>query len=138
MLQWFVNFLTKYLIKCSLMDHNDHMICIKWLCWKGPMSYLKKHTVSWNVMIIGYVQNGYVERACELFEKIPHLNVVSCIIMIKWLLWKEIWKWIIEMQSMIVGYAQSGFSKKALGTVYVYANIKSRAKTLKCFSSILP
>ncbi|KAH9302409.1 hypothetical protein KI387_013992, partial [Taxus chinensis] len=44
-----------------------------------------------------YAQNGFVEKACELFDRMPQRNVVS-------------WN------AMIVGYAHNGFVQKALET----------------------
>jgi len=35
----------------------------------GNMHY--ENTISWTLMIIGNAQNGYVERAHELFDKMP-------------------------------------------------------------------
>ncbi|XP_059069475.1 pentatricopeptide repeat-containing protein At3g24000, mitochondrial-like [Cryptomeria japonica] len=65
-----------------------------------------------------YAKCGRIDKACELFDKMPHRNVVS-------------WN------AMIAGYAQNGFVEKALETFkqMQLAGLKPDSTT---FASILP
>ena len=38
---------------------------------------LRRDVVTWNAMIAGYAQKGYVNEALDLFDKMPEQNVVS-------------------------------------------------------------
>eukprot|EP01018_Ginkgo_biloba_P022027 Gb_29768 [translate_table: standard] len=55
----------------------------------------QRNTISWTVMIAGYVHNGCLDEASKLFQKMPDRDVVS-------------WT------AMIAGYAQNGHVDEAL------------------------
>eukprot|EP01018_Ginkgo_biloba_P019602 Gb_25039 [translate_table: standard] len=59
----------------------------------------ERNVVSWTAMIVGYAQNGHLEEALKLFEKMPERNVVS---------WTE----------MSFSYAKYGYAEEALALFY--------------------
>jgi pentatricopeptide repeat protein len=77
-----------------------------------------RDTVSWNTMVAGYAQNGQVEEALDVFEKMPERNTIS-------------WN------ALIAGYAQNGCSDEALELFQKMqvAGVKPDSKT---FGSVLP
>ncbi|KAL5710941.1 Pentatricopeptide repeat-containing protein [Ranunculus cassubicifolius] len=76
------------------------------------------NVVLWNVMIDGYVRNGELVDARELFDEMPQRSIVS-------------WN------GMIAGYAQNGFFKEAV-EVYREMQMRDECPNYVTLVSVLP
>ncbi|XP_057837437.2 pentatricopeptide repeat-containing protein At2g13600 isoform X2 [Cryptomeria japonica] len=92
----------------------------------------QKDVISWNAMIVGYVQNGFVEKALEIFKEtqLAGVNPDSTT-------FASILPACAKMGALEQGYAQNGFVEKAL-EAFKHMQLAGVQPISSTFASVLP